>query len=89
MPGIMPSIVNRFLSALIICFFGATPVVAQKKQAAKPNVIFILADDMGRGMLSYYGQKIVKTPNIDRIAQEGVSFDRSYAGVYCAPSRAQ
>lgn len=88
MPGIMPSIVNRFLSALIICFFGATPVVAQKKQAAKPNVIFILADDMGRGMLSYYGQKIVKTPNIDRIAQEGVSFDRSYAGVYCAPSRA-
>jgi arylsulfatase A-like enzyme len=64
---------------------------AQQKNvlpANKPNIIYILADDMGRGMLSYYGQKIVKTPNLDRIARQGVSFNRSYAGVYCAPSRA-
>lgn len=61
---------------------------AQNAAISKPNVIYILADDMGRGMLSYYGQKIVKTPNIDKIAKQGVSFNRSYAGVYCAPSRA-
>jgi hypothetical protein len=41
----------------------------------KPNVIFILADDLGRGLLSHYGQEIVHTPNIDRLATEGVSFE--------------
>lgn len=67
---------------------GMDAVQAQKKTIAKPNVIFILADDMGRGMLSFYGQKFITTPNIDKIAHDGVSFDHSYAGVYCAPSRA-
>ena len=54
----------------------------------KPNIIYIYADDLGRGMLSCYGQKHFKTPNIDRIAGEGMRFERAYGCAYCAPSRA-
>lgn len=57
-------------------------------QNQRPNVIFIYADDMGKGMLSAYGQKHVKTPNIDQIFQEGVSFNNAYGCVFCAPARA-
>lgn len=54
----------------------------------KPNIVLILADDLGRGMLSCYGQAHFRTPNIDRIAREGVRFEHSYACAFCAPSRA-
>ncbi len=54
----------------------------------KPNVIYILADDMGYGDLSCYGQKRFATPNIDRLAKEGIQFMQHYAGTpVCAPSR--
>src|SRR3954470_12694565 len=55
---------------------------------AKPNVIFILADDLGYGDLGCYGQKLIKTPSIDRLAAEGMRFTQAYAGAtVCAPSR--
>ena len=54
----------------------------------KPNVIFIYADDLGRGMLSCYGQQKFKTPNIDRIANEGLQFENSHGCHICAPARA-
>lgn len=54
----------------------------------KPNVILIYADDMGRGMLSCYGQKHFKTPNMDRIANNGIKFNRAYGCAVCAPARA-
>ncbi len=54
----------------------------------KPNIIFILADDLGYGDLSCYGQKKITTPNIDRIANMGMRFTRHYSGsTVCAPSR--
>ena len=54
----------------------------------KPNIIFILADDLGYGDLGCYGQKIIKTPNIDKLAKEGMRFTDHYAGsTVCAPSR--
>ncbi|WP_439184318.1 arylsulfatase [Carboxylicivirga taeanensis] len=53
-----------------------------------PNVVFIYADDMGRGMLSHEGQKIVKTPNIDRLASEGLRFENVRGCMFCAPARA-
>lgn len=53
----------------------------------RPNVILIFADDLGIGMLGCYGQKKVKTPNIDRLAAEGIQFNNFYGGVYCAPAR--
>jgi len=55
---------------------------------SRPNVIFIYADDLGRGMLSCYGQKHFKTPNIDRIAQDGMQFGNAYGCHICAPARA-
>ena len=56
--------------------------------ADKPNVIFIYGDDLGRGMLSCYGQQHFKTPNIDRLANEGMQFSQAYGCAFCAPSRA-
>src|SRR5437870_3916906 len=56
--------------------------------ADKPNIIFILADDMGYGDLGCYGQMKIKTPNIDKLATEGMKFTQCYAGsTVCAPSR--
>ena len=55
---------------------------------AKPNIIFILADDLGYGDLGCYGQKKIKTPRLDRMAREGIRFTSHYAGfTVCSPSR--
>lgn len=60
----------------------------QAKQSDKPNIIFILCDDMGYGDLACYGQKYINTPNIDRMASEGMLFTQAYAGSpVSAPSR--
>lgn len=69
---------------------SATIVAANVSQAAdKPNVIYILADDLGYGDLSCYGQKKFQTPNIDRLANEGLKFTAHYSGnTVCSPSRA-
>jgi len=54
----------------------------------RPNVVFILADDLGWGELGCYGQQRLRTPNIDRLATEGMRFTRHYSGApVCAPSR--
>jgi arylsulfatase A len=53
-----------------------------------PNVIFILADDLGYGDLGSYGQEKIRTPHLDRLAAEGMRFTSYYAGsTVCAPSR--
>ena len=55
---------------------------------SKPNIIFIIADDLGYGDLGCYGQKIIRTPNLDRLAAEGMRLTRHYSGnAVCAPSR--
>ena len=57
--------------------------------ADKPNIIYILADDLGIGDLGTYGQKIIKTPRLDQLAAEGMKFQQHYSGsTVCAPSRA-
>jgi arylsulfatase A-like enzyme len=57
--------------------------------AARPNVVFVLADDLGYGEVGAYGQKTIRTPNLDRLAAEGMRFTAFYAGsTVCAPSRA-
>jgi arylsulfatase A-like enzyme len=54
----------------------------------RPNIVFLLADDLGYGDLGCYGQKRISTPNIDRLAAEGIRFTQFYAGsTVCAPSR--
>ncbi|MCX6326697.1 MAG: arylsulfatase [Bacteroidia bacterium] len=59
-----------------------------QKNEPKPNIIFILADDLGYGDLSCYGQEKFSTPNIDRLAKEGILFTQNYSGcTVSAPSR--
>jgi arylsulfatase A-like enzyme len=57
--------------------------------ASRPNVVLILSDDLGYGEVGVYGQKVIRTPHIDRLAAEGLRFTDFYAGsTVCAPSRA-
>ena len=61
---------------------------AESAPTAKPNIILILADDLGYGDLGCYGQSQIETPNLDRLAQEGTRFTQCYSGSpVCAPSR--
>lgn len=65
------------------------PTLLCAKQNTPPNILFILCDDMGYGDLACYGQPYIHTPNIDRMAQEGMRFTQAYAGSpVSAPSRA-
>lgn len=58
------------------------------EEQLKPNIIFILADDLGYGDLGAYGQQIIQTPNLDELAARGMRFTQHYAGnTVCAPSR--
>lgn len=60
----------------------------EQNKNQKPNIVYILADDLGYGDLSCYGQDHFQTPNIDRLAREGMQFTQHYAGsTVCAPSR--
>lgn len=55
--------------------------------ATRPNIIFIMADDLGYGDLGSYGQTMISTPHIDRLAEEGMRFTDAYAQTVCAPAR--
>lgn len=87
-----------FRSVVLLLMLGAVAASAQTRRTNllsrllpqnKPNIIFILADDLGYGDLGCYGQKKIKTPNIDKLAEEGMRFTQCYAGTtVCAPSRA-
>jgi arylsulfatase A-like enzyme len=61
---------------------------ADAAEARRPNVVFVIADDLGYGDVGCYGQKKIRTPNVDRMAAEGVRFTQHYSGnAVCAPSR--
>ena len=78
----------RRLALSVACgaVFGGAAVAAGA--ADRPNVIFILADDLGYGDLGSYGQQVIRTPALDRMAAEGIRFTQFYAGAtVCAPSR--
>ncbi len=72
--------------ALNSCSSGIESMSPVREQ--KPNIIFIMADDLGYNEIGAYGQNLIKTPNLDKIAQMGMLFTNSYAGnAVCAPSR--
>jgi arylsulfatase A-like enzyme len=76
-------------SSFILSLLSLTPwpALAGSPQR-KPNIIFIMADDLGYGELGCYGQTLIQTPNIDRLAAQGIRFTQAYAGsTVCAPSR--
>lgn len=69
---------------LLLTFLSCSPLSA----ASPPNLIWIMADDLGWGDLGCYGQKVIQTPHLDRMAAEGMRFTHFYAGAtVCAPSR--
>jgi arylsulfatase A-like enzyme len=77
-----------FLLLCSVAHFNAL-MLAKPAPAHSPNIIFILADDLGYGDLGCYGQKRIQTPNLDQMAREGTRFTQVYAGsTVCAPSRA-
>jgi arylsulfatase A len=74
---------TRYL--LLCCLLFASAIC---RSAERPNIIYILSDDLAQGDLGCYGQKLIKTPNLDRMAKEGVRFTQAYCGTsVCAPSR--
>lgn len=80
---------NGLLST-VSAFLGiAVPIQAQSGEKEKPNILFILADDLGYGDLGCFGNKIIQTKTIDKLASEGVTFTDCYAGAsVSSPSRA-
>lgn len=76
---------KTFLLILHLALFVPAILSGQKRQ---PNIILILADDLGYGDVGFNGQKLIHTPHIDRLAAEGMRFNQFYAGTaVCAPSR--
>lgn len=74
---------------LVFCGLGAIAVVdAADAPKQKPNIVFVLADDLGVGNVSCYGADNYQTPNIDRLASGGIRYTRAYTVPLCGPSRA-
>jgi arylsulfatase A-like enzyme len=83
---------QKFIGYLFFCFFFLECIYAQEvkiKRSKRPNVLFILVDDLGLKDLSCLGSKFYETPNIDQIAKDGTIFTQGYAcSAVCSPSRA-
>lgn len=72
-------------SVILACFL----YLFTTSHAKQPNLIFILSDDLAQGDVGCYGQKLIQTPNLDRMAAEGTRYTQAYCGTsVCAPSRA-
>jgi uncharacterized sulfatase len=82
------SIGNFSVVALPVVILLLNFAAVSAEPPGRPNIVFILADDLGYGDLGCYGQKRIQTPNIDRLAKDGLRFTDFYAGcTVCAPSR--
>src|SRR5918994_787596 len=75
---------------LLLCGVAVAPAsnTAARQAAAQPNIVLILADDLGWADLALYGNRFNETPRLDRLAAEGVRFTQFYAGPVCSPTRA-
>ena len=81
---------KSFLPLLSVMLVQPTLALCEEpgKLSDKPNIIYILADDLGYGDLGSYGQQHIETPNLDRLAREGMRFTNHYSGqAVSAPSR--
>ena len=81
----------QFRNIIIIksLFFLFILISCQQKDDKRPNIVLLLADDLGYGEIGSYGQEIIKTPNLDSLANKSMIFTDFYAGSpVCSPSRA-
>jgi arylsulfatase A len=75
-------------AALLSCPIGVSLSLLAAESPRQPNIVFVLADDLGYGDLGCFGQKLIRTPTLDKLAAEGMRFTQHYAGNnVCAPSR--
>lgn len=79
----------RHLVCLLIIILARVCLAADCGTQQKPNIILILADDLGIGNVGVYGADHFKTPNIDQLAATGIRFQRFYSEPLCAPARAK
>ncbi|HEY0462064.1 MAG TPA: arylsulfatase [Pyrinomonadaceae bacterium] len=80
---------TAFIALLNLLFVSTVPAQKNKPATRQPNIILILADDLGYGDIGAFGQKFIRTPNLDKLAKDGIKFTNFYAGApVCAPSRA-
>lgn len=78
----------RLIIITVLTFTLSKPGIAKVRKPSKPNIIYIMADDAGYGDFGCYGQRGIRTPNIDSLAADGMLFTQHYAGApVCAPSR--
>lgn len=84
----MPNFSGRAVLGAAALFAGLYALACRPTAERPPNIVYILADDLGYGELGSYGQQKIRTPNLDRLASEGVRFTQHYSGSpVCAPSR--
>jgi len=84
--------VDRGMMSLVAILFAILPIIdspsLQAESTTQPNIVFILADDLGYGELGCYGQEKIQTPNLDRLATQGMRLTQHYTGApVCAPAR--
>ena len=80
-------LINSRLKKFVMIFF-CTLLISLNVRSQRPNIIYIMTDDMGYGDLSGYGRKDYSTPNIDKLASQGIKFVNAYsAGPLCTPTR--
>ena len=80
---------NRLLLTLfLLSSFVALRGASAATSGRQPNIIFILSDDLAQGDVGAYGQKLIQTPRLDRMAREGTRYTQAFCGTtVCAPSR--
>ncbi len=80
--------VQRVTFCVLLTVYATTQAAESATDAVRPNIIYIMVDDLGYGDLGSYGQEVIQTPNLDRMAAEGMRLTDHYAGhTVCRPSR--
>ncbi|MEU8761461.1 sulfatase-like hydrolase/transferase [Streptomyces sp. NPDC048659] len=86
--GALPGVLSPAVAAAAVRETGPEPAGAGGAADRPPNLVLVLADDLGYGELGAYGQRLIRTPRLDRLAAEGLRFTDSYStAAVCAPSR--
>lgn len=79
---------SLLLTCVFLVFATSIGSLAAQEETTRPNIVFILADDLGYGELGCYGQEKIQTPNLDQLARQGMRFTDHYTGApVCAPAR--
>ena len=79
---------KKYHLLLLLALTGCYAGTIEQEAPTYPNIVYIIADDLGYGDLGAYGQEKISTPHIDKLAEEGMLFTQHYSGsTVCAPSR--